>query len=127
MIRLPPRSTRTDTLFPYTTLFRFRRVRERGIDRPPVMAGDQRIRECMRQARAARRGLFVELETGMIPPMSDQKSVTGARLQNDVVRPDSRQDERNGGELARKSVVWGKSVSVRVDRGGRRNIKKKKQ
>src|SRR3546814_12683625 len=27
----------------------------------------------------------------------------------------------------RKSVVWGKSVSVRVDLGGRRNIKKKKQ
>src|SRR3546814_15746521 len=28
MIRLPPRSTRTDTLFPYTTLFRsLRRVR----------------------------------------------------------------------------------------------------
>src|SRR3546814_4881012 len=76
-----------------------RRVRERGIDRRPVMAGDQRIRECMGQARAARRGIFVELETGMIPAMSDQKSVTGARLQNDVVRPDSRQDERNGGEI----------------------------
>src|SRR3546814_9974245 len=60
-----------------------RRVRERGIDRRPVMAGDQRIRECMGQARAARRGIFVELETGMIPAMSDQKSVTGARLQND--------------------------------------------
>src|SRR3546814_19795040 len=31
MIRRPPRSTRTDTLFPYTTLFRFlvRRVRWR--------------------------------------------------------------------------------------------------
>src|SRR3546814_16221313 len=27
--------------------------------------------------------------------------------------------------LDRKSVVWGKSVSVRVDLGGRRNIKKK--
>src|SRR3546814_7096619 len=26
MIRLPPRSTRTDTLFPYTTLFRSRRL-----------------------------------------------------------------------------------------------------
>src|SRR3546814_2941821 len=26
MIRLPPRSTRTDTLFPYTTLFRSRDV-----------------------------------------------------------------------------------------------------
>src|SRR3546814_5353772 len=27
MIRRPPRSTRTDTLFPYTTLFRFRSLR----------------------------------------------------------------------------------------------------
>src|SRR3546814_5546975 len=34
MIRRPPRSTRTDTLFPYTTLFRSRRDelrRDRGI------------------------------------------------------------------------------------------------
>src|SRR3546814_6080578 len=33
MIRLPPRSTRTDTLFPYTTLFRSRlhfRIERRG-------------------------------------------------------------------------------------------------
>src|SRR3546814_17958120 len=29
MIRRPPRSTRTDTLFPYTTLFRSKRVPER--------------------------------------------------------------------------------------------------
>src|SRR3546814_2061252 len=29
MIRRPPRSTRTDTLFPYTTLFRSERVRDR--------------------------------------------------------------------------------------------------
>src|SRR3546814_1245104 len=29
MIRRPPRSTRTDTLFPYTTLFRSRRGRDR--------------------------------------------------------------------------------------------------
>src|SRR3546814_15663031 len=28
MIRRPPRSTRTDTLFPYTTLFRSRRVND---------------------------------------------------------------------------------------------------
>src|SRR3546814_18135805 len=31
MIRLPPRSTRTDTLFPYTTLFRSA-LRHRGFD-----------------------------------------------------------------------------------------------
>src|SRR3546814_10178466 len=30
MIRLPPRSTRTDTLFPYTTLFRSDVVTRRG-------------------------------------------------------------------------------------------------
>src|SRR3546814_11298404 len=30
MIRRPPRSTRTDTLFPYTTLFRSRNLAERS-------------------------------------------------------------------------------------------------
>src|SRR3546814_12135678 len=30
MIRRPPRSTRTDTLFPYTTLFRSQRLAEAG-------------------------------------------------------------------------------------------------
>src|SRR3546814_5883096 len=33
MIRRPPRSTRTDTLFPYTTLFRSRRQRESPVTR----------------------------------------------------------------------------------------------
>src|SRR3546814_7954401 len=31
MIRRPPRSTRTDTLFPYTTLFRSPRLLPRGV------------------------------------------------------------------------------------------------
>src|SRR3546814_19086367 len=31
MIRRPPRSTRIDTLFPYTTLFRSQRLAERGV------------------------------------------------------------------------------------------------
>src|SRR3546814_15907616 len=39
MIRRPPRSTRTDTLFPYTTLFRSRSAgREYG--RPPYISVD---------------------------------------------------------------------------------------
>src|SRR3546814_3487096 len=38
MIRLPPRSTRTDTLFPYTTLFRSAAARRRGAGRD--MAAD---------------------------------------------------------------------------------------
>src|SRR3546814_2755919 len=34
MIRRPPRSTRTDTLFPYTTLFRSARSSHRGRQKP---------------------------------------------------------------------------------------------
>src|SRR3546814_5237417 len=34
MIRRPPRSTRTDTLFPYTTLFRSRREHDEGESLP---------------------------------------------------------------------------------------------
>src|SRR3546814_20633841 len=43
MIRRPPRSTRTDTLFPYTTLFRSdtaRAIRERGAEPVVVPAID---------------------------------------------------------------------------------------
>src|SRR3546814_10214902 len=48
MIRRPPRSTRTDTLFPYTTLFRsadqqpIQRQRQQGTGRD-AEAGDQHI------------------------------------------------------------------------------------
>src|SRR3546814_10107858 len=36
MIRRPPRSTRTDTLFPYTTLFRSQHLRQRAAVQPHV-------------------------------------------------------------------------------------------
>src|SRR3546814_13709441 len=36
MIRRPPRSTRTDTLFPYTTLFRSQRLQGRPRGRPAL-------------------------------------------------------------------------------------------
>src|SRR3546814_6644845 len=47
MIRRPPRSTRTDTLFPYTTLFRSRRDGEAGCivaqgERRQALTGQQR-------------------------------------------------------------------------------------
>src|SRR3546814_9804442 len=57
MIRLPPRSTRTDTLFPYTTLFRSHRRRVRaGLcrhDRSGLLPGDTARRSCQAAARAA--------------------------------------------------------------------------
>src|SRR3546814_17376329 len=43
MIRRPPRSTRTDTLFPYTTLFRSPALRQAAVDRhlPALEAVDR--------------------------------------------------------------------------------------
>src|SRR3546814_15381473 len=42
MLRRPPRSTRTDTLFPYTTLFRSARRRRGHHDRAAAAPGDLR-------------------------------------------------------------------------------------
>src|SRR3546814_6852659 len=57
MIRRPPRSTRTDTLFPYTTLFRSRQVvrlavlavclREHGRDRDAGHVGIEEVTEAV--------------------------------------------------------------------------------
>src|SRR3546814_8796567 len=47
MIRRPPRSTRTDTLLPYTTLFRSPDLRARGV---------QRTRRGLRRQRGVRTG-----------------------------------------------------------------------
>src|SRR3546814_19407483 len=123
MIRRPPRSTRTDTLFPYTTLFRsalhdlarqaFRdgglahariahiervvlRPAAEDLDRPVDFgsAADQRV-------NLAPRRLLIEVDGELLP---------GAVLL----------------ALDRTSDVSGKGVSVRVVLGGRRTIKKKK-
>src|SRR3546814_9635493 len=58
MIRRPPRSTRTDTLFPYTTLFRserHRRPRGGRVPRPRGRHPRARAREGARGAGALRR------------------------------------------------------------------------
>src|SRR3546814_5188912 len=67
MLRLPPRSTRTDTLFPYTTLFRSprarpagdlpHRARRRGRPRARPGAGRRRLRgQAVLAARAGGAG-----------------------------------------------------------------------
>src|SRR3546814_11367429 len=54
---------------------------------------------------------------------------TGRRLVPRRLRAGPQSDDvgRGGAGRDRKSVVWGKSVSVRVDLGGRRLITKKKK
>src|SRR3546814_4715361 len=59
MIRRPPRSTRTDTLFPYTTLFRSAALVGRGAEEIPFGAEREgaeivRHRHAVRPRRAAR-------------------------------------------------------------------------
>src|SRR3546814_10300179 len=66
MIRRPPRSTRTDTLFPYTTLFRSRPTLP-GCEFPERLAprfswaSSRRDRRRVGQAQAANRHLFAHL------------------------------------------------------------------
>src|SRR3546814_16612203 len=130
MIRRPPRSTRTDTLFPYTTLFRSNGVL--GF----VGARDSSRRAPCRHHHGRQRPLGEEA-----PPAARRRPSRGGGSGADDRarrrRPRRRGDDalclfvgkleapRRGGD--RKSVVWGKSVSVRVDLGGRRIIKKTKR
>src|SRR3546814_4434467 len=72
MIRRPPRSTRTDTLFPYTTLFRSR-------------AGRRTARLCRHRARFGRAQGGAERadrEHGAdrVPPAATFHGASGARL-----------------------------------------------
>src|SRR3546814_12927607 len=146
MIRRPPRSTRTDTLFPYTTLFRSDRVRrtarahqleglfDRIIEAPKIpriyqralrlvgdastafMVGDQLQRD-IRPAKEA--GLRTIYFPGGFRPHWE--------LKEQSVQPDFRVDRFDAvpaivaGETERKTVVSGKSVSGRWMRGGRGN------
>src|SRR3546814_12636950 len=144
-----PRSTRTDTLFPYTTLFRST-GRKRHAPRTTGRAdtpgsrqgngghqadrrerrqpGEDRGQRRVSRQRAARRTAAAERQ--------DQRSVrrrvraagsgTGRVVRQQAGgRAGSAAPPRPVRPVAdRKSAVQGKSVSVRVDLGGRRLIKK---
>src|SRR3546814_8691123 len=68
MTRRPPRSTRTDTLFPYTTLFRSRRPAFRNIELEMVINGwawvldrygpNERYSLALADAQRNRRGIW---------------------------------------------------------------------
>src|SRR3546814_10171160 len=89
MIRRPPRSTRTDTLFPYTTLFRSGRCRRRpargvaGGGQLPVVhhAVPVRVRARLPAAGAAdaarARGDRDAQATGQRAPVRDRRRVRG--------------------------------------------------
>src|SRR3546814_8957593 len=73
MIRRPPRSTRTDTLFPYTTLFRSDRYRLGG---PPRLANFH-DRQASRQLFGSAK-LVVEASTTRQPQIHNQLEIADA-------------------------------------------------
>src|SRR3546814_10930485 len=123
MIRRPPRSTRTDTLFPYTTLFRSGRARFRDLaqlSQPAHLAlpgnaevadapGDRediegRQARLLWRARDQRRWLSVGDEARLSGRAEDLALALGWH--------------------ARKRVLWGETVHVLVASVSRLTLKK---
>src|SRR3546814_17643748 len=117
MIQRPPRSTRTDTLVPYTTLCRsaFERWQQVRVDCRWTAAlnclGPCRRRESTRTRHRICLGRSPSSSRAVHP---GQQGASAAQAHGGRTTPGK----------DRKSVVEGKSVSVRVESGGRRFIQK---
>src|SRR3546814_20720273 len=129
MRRPPPDTTRTYTRFPYTTLFRSDRLSDegrpcaKGTGDPRSLGGNRALRSAARAAKRPR-----TLHPSRRPALRQWRHPYGPRHEQGAEGRDRAfsDDDGQGRALDRKSVVEGKSVSVRVDLGGRRIIKKKK-
>src|SRR3546814_17135927 len=142
MIRRPPRSTRTDTLLPYTTLFRSRRSAPnrtrltktsslRGAEgdaaisshRPDCKADSWRLLPPAFAGVAMTAGQLPRLELGLEPQAGAPEEEGGNQPEpRRAIEAVTHAFLSIGGRPDRKSVVEGKSVSGRVDIGGRRII-----
>src|SRR3546814_12935028 len=133
MLRRPPRSTRTDTLFPYTTLFRSRQE-GRGIGLVNKLRA-YRLQDQGFDTVEANQRLGLPAEARDFPVAARMLDLLGVRsirlLTNNPAKVAALEaagicvKERVPHQLPdRKSVVSGKSVSVRVDLGGRRFFQK---
>src|SRR3546814_15431061 len=117
MIRRPPRSTRTDTLFPYTTLFRSCHHHHPS-GGPPPRSGENPMTPTLAMTGA----------TGFVGGATMRQAVeAGWHVRALTRRPPPDREGVTWIAGDRKSDVSGKSVSARVDRGGCRSSKKTKQ
>src|SRR3546814_18816796 len=124
MIRRPPRSTRTDTLFPYTTLFRSplatgavgRRSGAVGYlpDRLPAVAGDV-------DAQRADRGRIFDRTAAMrvfrprrIEPAAHHRRARARAVQPEIVDPRRRADGVRPAQPADRPEIGRASCRERV-------------
>src|SRR3546814_14974881 len=124
MIRRPPRSTRPDTPFPYTSLFRSRE-------------GERILRFFPQAEPVLQYFLIGAIEARIDQPFRRTLPLAGNLFEKAFARRRAfdheggdQEDRRlqrafgHGRTIAdRKSVVWGTSVSGRVEHGGSRVIK----
>src|SRR3546814_16821608 len=134
MIRRPPRSTRTDTLFPYTTLFR---STDFNIGLNWRLTPRWSLSAAFYQSRGSRRSPFIldplVTETPFISLPRHRSVFLPLRYERSAGRPQGVIGGAPGGPtgtgagslLDRKRVGSGKSVSIRLDLGGGRITKKK--
>src|SRR3546814_15620044 len=144
MLRRPPRSTRTDTLFPYTALFRslggtdddnlFQRAQVAPHLDSLARIGGNYIRNTMSDRDPGNERAFLRLASGKYdlnqwnPEYWKRfKQLLHQARKRDIIVQIELWDRFDHSRRDRKSVVSGKSVSVRVDISGRRNIKQKKK
>src|SRR3546814_19886460 len=129
MIRRPPRSTRTDTLFPYTTLFRSCQETGDGLLHAVVFSWFIAIVSCFSNGigwrgadgaprQSTRRGSAVRSAAGAKPSHHSSRRTPATGLGRKAVRffrPSSRcLPARPFHTGVRNRIVWGRWVSVFV-------------
>src|SRR3546814_19149143 len=127
MIRRPPRSTRTNTLFPYTTIFRSKAVRRAIFGRHELEVRHGAHRGAAKDAARQKVGSAAKPNTGFLV-LPDQRPFRVPALHRqlgDAVPADGVRDLPDNPRFLladRKTVGEGKRGAGRVDVGGRRNL-----
>src|SRR3546814_920640 len=86
MLRRPPRSTRTDTLFPYTTLFRSREKR---------LAGECRAHATRTTLKQGYSKVFFQQPDALADTRLPNPERARRRAEAEILRHDKRLDDRN--------------------------------
>src|SRR3546814_17290031 len=117
MIRRPPRSTRTDTLFPYTTLFRSGFEKILAVRGGQALAGFGSAKGSNEEAYLFQKLVRQGFGTNTVDHCTRLCHASSVAALMEGVGSGAVSADRKG-------VVEGKRGSVRVDLGGRRTIKK---
>src|SRR3546814_14570630 len=108
MIRRPPRSTRTDTLFPYTTLFRFHDLRNIDLDLRAALESDRHMPAIVGEAFDIARQIIAadhvehDLHAAAIGERLHRLDIILAR----IVAREIRAQRRRGGAFSRAAAGY---------------------